>query len=262
MTALQFPVLHPARGNASASVVFLHGGNVANWMWQPQVEAFNDYQVITPDLPGFGARTGERWISLDHAADEVAELIRTKADGPVHLVGLSLGGVVALRLLARHPRLVTSSLVSGVPALGVDGVTGALARVQLRCWDYKWFWQLQARAFRLPADSYGVFVEHGLRMQSANAHRMLGEVFAGGLPPGLVEYRGRLLALAGGKEPRAICDALKVIARTVPHGVAAVVPGMHHVWNVEDPPLFNEVVRQWINGSVHAGLNVPDTTAR
>ncbi|MHA7293032.1 alpha/beta fold hydrolase [Arthrobacter sp. HLT1-21] len=256
MNTPSFPVLHPGTGVSSGSVVFLHGGNVANWMWQPQVEALPDYRVITPDLPGFGARTTERWISLDQTADGVADLILAEADGPVHLVGLSLGGMVALRLLARHPQLVASSIVSGAPALGIGGVVGAASWVQLRCWDYTWFWDLQARAFRLPPDSYHLFVEHGLSMDSANARRMMAEVFAGGLPAGLAGYPGRLLVLAGSREPRAVKAALPAVARAVPNGVAAVVPGMHHVWNIEDTALFNEVVRRWIDGSVHPGLAV------
>ncbi|WP_026551191.1 alpha/beta hydrolase [Arthrobacter sp. H20] len=254
MSALQFPVLHPAHGTSRGCVVFLHGGNVANWMWQRQVEDLTDYQVITPDFPGFGARTAESWIGLDHAADEVAELIRTEAEGPVHLVGLSLGAVVALRLLARNPLPVTSAIVSGAAVLGISGVTGAVAGLQLRCWDQPWFWHLQARAFRLPADSYHLYVEHGLSIDSSNARRMLAEVYAGGLPTGLAGYSGRLLALAGSREPRAVIGSLTAIADAAPEGVAATVPGMHHVWNVEDTQLFNEVVRQWINGSMHARL--------
>ena len=256
MNTLHFPVLHPGTGSSPGSVVFLHGGNVANWMWHPQVEALPDYRVITPDLPGFGARTAERWISLDDAAEGVATLIRAEAHGPVHLVGLSLGGVVALRLLARHPQLVASTIVSGVPAFGVDGVAGALARLQLRLWDHAWFWQLQARAFKLPSDSYGVFVEHGLAMDSTNARLMMTQVFAGGLPSGLAGYFGRLLVLAGSKEPRAVTGAMSAVTEAVPNSVAAIVPGMHHVWNIEDTALFNEVVRHWITGSVHPRLAV------
>ncbi len=42
-------------GPASApTVVFLHGGGGAGWMWQPQLEAFADYHCLVPDLPEHG----------------------------------------------------------------------------------------------------------------------------------------------------------------------------------------------------------------
>ena len=43
--------------SATGTVVFLHGGNVANWMWESQVRALPDFQVLTPNLPGFGTRS-------------------------------------------------------------------------------------------------------------------------------------------------------------------------------------------------------------
>lgn len=57
-----FPEVHSA-GTATTErpVVLLHGGNVANWMWEPQLSAFEDRTVLTPDLPGFGERVGEDW---------------------------------------------------------------------------------------------------------------------------------------------------------------------------------------------------------
>ncbi len=57
-----------ARAAAIASpaetIVFLHGGNVASWMWGQQVPAFPDYRVLVPDLPGFGASNHLVWRSI------------------------------------------------------------------------------------------------------------------------------------------------------------------------------------------------------
>jgi pimeloyl-ACP methyl ester carboxylesterase len=65
-----FPEVHRAEPDpAGRPLVLLHGGNVANWMWEPQVAAFTDRIVLTPDLPGFGQRVGEDWLGLDAMAD-------------------------------------------------------------------------------------------------------------------------------------------------------------------------------------------------
>ncbi|MGO3814274.1 MAG: alpha/beta fold hydrolase, partial [Cellulosimicrobium funkei] len=80
----------------AVTVVLLHGGNVASWMWEPQVEHLADLDVRTPDLPGFGSRAAEDVVSLDATADDVAALVAALPAGrAVHLVGLSYGGIVA-----------------------------------------------------------------------------------------------------------------------------------------------------------------------
>lgn len=89
-------------GEKRTPVVMLHGGTAARWMWAEQVDALRDRLVLTLDLPGFGRRAAETWPGLDAAADDVITRVRQLGvDEPFHLVGLSLGAVTALRVLAR-----------------------------------------------------------------------------------------------------------------------------------------------------------------
>ncbi len=71
-------------------------------MWQPQVEVLEaaGYQVIAPDLSGFGEHRLER-APFSHLRDVDGLL-----DGPVAVVGNSLGGRVALELALHRPDLV------------------------------------------------------------------------------------------------------------------------------------------------------------
>jgi len=265
-----YPEIHPraarpetreefeAAGSGIGTVVFVHGGNVANWMWESQVRALPDFQVLTPNLPGFGARSDEQWVSLEATADDVAAFIAAHAEaGPVHLVGLSLGAVVALHVAARHPELASSLLVSGAVVSKVGGLPRALSALQLACWEREWFWRAQARAFRLPADSVELYVRHGLSVQRGNARRMLAQVYVGSLPEGLGRYGGRVLAVAGQKEPGVVAQSFGVLRGKLSAAHFRLAPGMHHVWNVEDESLFNAMVRQWVSGSVHPGLTIP-----
>lgn len=247
-----FPELHPASAPSRGTVVLLHGGNVANWMWAPQLPALTDFDVLALDLPGFGARVDETWPGLAGAADDVVARIRSYGvDEPAHVVGLSLGGVVALHVLARHPAAAASGLVSGAAVLRVGGVARTTAWIQDRFWDSPGFWRAQARAFGLPADSRELYVEHGLSIDRENARRMLAEVYAGGVPD-LAGFDGELLAVAGTKEPAVTRRSLAAIAAagagatSAGHVTTRLAPGMHHVWNVEDVDLFNDMLRTWV----------------
>lgn len=95
-----YDVAGPADG---FPLVFLHAGGMTRKMWQPQIEAFADkYRVMVPDLPGHGtqARTP---FHLHEAAREVANMISWEAEGPAIVVGLELGGYVAMTLVQQYP---------------------------------------------------------------------------------------------------------------------------------------------------------------
>jgi pimeloyl-ACP methyl ester carboxylesterase len=248
-------VHRPAVPSEAAPVLLLHGGNVAGWMWQPQVDALGDRLVLTPDLPGFGARTHEVWPGLAAGADQLADrLAALRITTPVDVVGLSLGGAVALHLAARHPEAIRSVFVTGAVVEPPGPLVKATARLQLLLWDVPWFWKAQATAFRLPADSRSTYVEHGLSVSRDTARRMFDDVTSGGAPPGLADFTAPLLAVAGEREPRSIRDSLHVIRDVVPHADIRLAPGMHHVWNVEDVDLFNGTMRRWLDGQVHPQL--------
>jgi pimeloyl-ACP methyl ester carboxylesterase len=95
------------------------GGSATNWTDLMGLLR-NDFDVAALDLPGFGWSDppAGRDYSLRGHARVVADAIETLADGPVHLVGNSLGGAVTTLVAAERPDLVrTLSLVA--PALPV-----------------------------------------------------------------------------------------------------------------------------------------------
>lgn len=230
-------------------VVLLHGGNVANWMWEPQLPALTDRTVLTPDLPGFGERVGEDWPGLDAVADDVV----ARTQGRFDLVGLSLGALTALRVLARHPDRVRSAFLTSTPVTPAGAGMRLFGRLQLAFGQKPWFWRAQAALFGLPADSRARYVTHGLSVRRENATAMTAEVCAGGVPE-LSRYTGPLLAVAGEKDAAPVRRSLAVIAAAAPQAQLRIAAGMHHIWNVEDVDLFNEVLRSWLAGVVHSRL--------
>jgi len=135
-----------ARRERKARFVLVHGLYTSRTMWRPQHIALREagFAVAIPDLPGHGKRIGEPF-DLEHAIAAIDEAVRglrsprLGGPGPVILVGLSLGGYLAMEYAGRHPDridglipMACSTRPSSYRALGVTmyrGLTNALNRL-------------------------------------------------------------------------------------------------------------------------------------
>ncbi len=101
--------IRAAGEGAGLPLVLLHGFPLDSRMWQEVGELIpGSRAVYAADLPGTPATAGALPDppSLDASADHVAELLAGLGVGRAVVVGLSMGGYVALALLERHPSLV------------------------------------------------------------------------------------------------------------------------------------------------------------
>jgi pimeloyl-ACP methyl ester carboxylesterase len=172
-------------------------------MWDEQVAALADrFRCVTVDLPGSGASNVEPWDSLSGTAATVAQVVRDGADGgAAHVVGLSLGGYVALALLAEHPERVRSAVVSGVTTVPLSPAWfyGPATRASLTLLRVPAFVRASAAMMRLPAESRAAFVADAARLDRPSARRISAELLHHRMPV-LGSSAERLLAVAGDRE--------------------------------------------------------------
>src|SRR5688572_14441462 len=91
-------------------VVMIHGLGSGRRDWGLQVDCLaQSFCVMTLDLRGHGESSAapEPYVMSD-LANDVSALIRHLALGPCHVVGLSLGGMIAFQLAVDAPQLVRS----------------------------------------------------------------------------------------------------------------------------------------------------------
>lgn len=105
-------------------VVLIHGHPFDRSLWQPQVEALaGDFRVVAPDLRGFGESAGTpHLVSMREYGEDIEELLDRLGVGQAAIVGLSMGGLVAMELATAHPErcwalgLVTTTAEPVTPA--------------------------------------------------------------------------------------------------------------------------------------------------
>ena len=98
-------------------IVLLHGYTDSLEMWRGTADSLaRSHRVIVPDLRGFGRSTkfGDPESFAPEMVDDVARLLDHLGYGKAHVVGYSMGAMVASQLAVRHPaRLWSLTLVGG-----------------------------------------------------------------------------------------------------------------------------------------------------
>ncbi|MEO8034975.1 MAG: alpha/beta hydrolase [Acidobacteriota bacterium] len=118
----QAELFYEERGRGEP-LLLLHGLGSSTLDWAPQLEAFAPhYRVIAVDARGSGRsrdlRNAAGPFSVKQFAADDAALLRHLGATPAHVVGLSMGGMIAFQLAVDFPDLVrTLTIVNSGPAL-------------------------------------------------------------------------------------------------------------------------------------------------
>jgi pimeloyl-ACP methyl ester carboxylesterase len=235
--------------SGAPSIVFLHGIGASGWMWEKQITALADFHCLNIDLPGHGKSNQVPWVSLAETADQVAAIIRTRAtNGRAHIVGLSLGGYIALVLLERHASVVDHAVISGVTDAPMPNRQWLKPQLFVMSFLLKrrWLAERQAKALGLSPKMQAAFTENLLAMSMQAYRRIWEEGVDFRVPAALNQVNNPTLITAGGSETKIITRTVATIPNLMPHAEGRLAPGLGHGWNVQAPDLFSAMVRAWI----------------
>lgn len=96
-------------------MVFVHGAGLDRTAWQLQTRYFSHhgYSVLAVDLPQHGRSNGTAPDSIERYADWIAEVIGAAGYQSAHVVGHSMGVLIALEAAATHPQAVSALILGG-----------------------------------------------------------------------------------------------------------------------------------------------------
>ena len=100
------------------TVVFLHAFPLNAQMWHAQMEAVgaDGFPVLALDFPGFGTAPSSGQRTVQEFAQYITDALERERVTDAVLVGLSMGGYVAFRILERHPALVRGAVLADTKA--------------------------------------------------------------------------------------------------------------------------------------------------
>jgi len=96
-------------GTANETIIFTHGATMDHGMFQKQMELFaKKHKVISWDVPYHGLSRPYQDFSLQHAADDLIQILDAEGVAQAHLVGQSMGGYIIQIAALNHPDRVRS----------------------------------------------------------------------------------------------------------------------------------------------------------
>ncbi|OEC85836.1 MULTISPECIES: alpha/beta fold hydrolase [Methanobacterium] len=235
------------------TIVFLHGEGIAGWVWDEQLKAFSDYHCIIPDLPGHGKSAEVKSFSVQSAADMIIDIIKNRAkNGKAHLVGLSLGAQIIVQILNTAPEVVNHALISGAivrnfqPTESFLKLLDNLIALYLPDKDKTIRIMSYVRSYNIPKNLRSKFKESTYVIEPYSLDKILRETILFKMPDNLEHADVPVLVMTGEKDYRIINESALNLLNTLPNSKGAMALKVGHLWNIENPDLFNNVLRSWL----------------
>lgn len=251
----------PAGAPDAPTVVFGHGLLFSGWMFHPQVEALsNEYRCVTLDWRGQGktppVRGGD--YEMDTLYADAVALIEHLDVGPVHYVGLSMGGFVGQRIGARRGELLRTltlldtspdrePLRSAIEDIAMAGIyrfagmgplKGAVAKIMF------------GPTFRADASRQGIIDEFFDRLGRYERAGLRRAIVAVATRKPVYDEIDRItvptLVVTGADDKPTPPAKARRIAERVPGARLEIVPDCGHSSTVEQPETITALIREFL----------------
>ncbi len=258
--------VHASGPENAPTIVFLHGGGAAGWMWRPVIAQLPDYHCLAIDLPEQGQSRSGGHFTMESAAEQIAQVIQEQAHGGcASVAGLSEGAQVTVQLLASNPQRVERALISSAllrPMPGSQWMTPGLV-----AWSFRlsvppfrnsdWWIRLNMKyAAGIPDLYYPEFKKEFQEMQESGFVNLILANQRFRLPAGLEKYNGPALVVVGAKEYKVMKQSARDLAAALPDARAVQIDlgkgsstAAEHNWALSAPNSFARTVRAWMEGT-------------
>lgn len=239
-------------------LLLIHGFPHDRTLWQAQLHGLGDgIRVIAPDLRGFGGSADvPGTMTMDAYAADLEHLLEELGVTEAVVCGLSMGGYIALALLAAYPNVVRGLILCNTRA-GADDEKGRAGRhaMALKARDEGVASIAEALAPKMMARTTAVaHPDRSLMVQEMMARQRAGAVIAAlrGMAtradrtPLLAQINVPTLIITGSADEMIPPSESEAMAAAIPGSKLVVIPGVGHLSNVEAPDAFNAAVRDFI----------------
>ncbi len=242
-------------GTHGPLVLMLHGLGSRGEDWVLQIEAMqNEYRMVTCDLRGHGSSPSPAgWPTVADLAEDVVGLLEQIGERSAHVVGLSLGGGVALQMGVDYPQQVKSlTIVNAAATLRVprNRLPSAFVRMVLLLTGRRRKLGEWVAAGLFPRDDQQelreVAAERIADNLSRNYLRAILAVLRFDLRKQVHKISAPTLIVAGRLDRTVPLRAKVALARDIPGARLEIIEDSEHATPLDSPDEFNRILLQFL----------------
>ncbi len=261
--------IHYVEQGSGEGVVFVHGSMGDYRSWQPQLEAFSKRLRAIAYSRRYHYPNEWTGTGLDYSvglhADDLIAFIEALNLAPVNVVGNSFGAYTTLLAAVRRPELLRRIVIGEPPILPwLKEIPGGQAYYD-GFMNNTWLPARQAFVSRNPEQGLRLFVEgiagpggydhlpefaRAKFMQNAcslKAETLSPDYFTEITPQQVAQIQVPMLLLQGEISPKMFHLMIDRLAEAAPRAKIATIPNASHSLPSGNPPVYNEVVLNFLN---------------
>lgn len=248
--------LHYEEYGQGPPVLLLHGLGSSTCDWEHQRKALAaGYKVILFDLRGHGRSDRPRGpYSIAGFAEDVIELLAHLQLEKIHLVGISMGGMVAFQIAADHPqRLLSLTIVNSSPEVKANSLASAL-QIGKR-WLFSRLLGMESIGRMIGKLLFPYPGQEALREQVVERWRLndkhaylasLDAIIGWGVRDRLATIRCPVLVISADQDYTPVAQKQAYVAE-LPNARLVVIADSHHATPIDQPERFNECLLEFLD---------------
>ena len=216
----------------SDTVMLLHGGGLSWWGYRETSQILSkQYRVVLPILDGH-AGSDRDFTSIEDNAAGIIEFIDKELGGKVKLLGgLSLGGQVALEMLAQRGDICENAVIESALVIP-SRVTAVLLPSSLKM-SYglikkEWFARKQFASLRISEELFEDYFRDTKEISLENMTAFLTANQKYELKSSVKETSARVYVFAGDKEIGSVKRSAELIHSSVKDSDIEILDGLYH----------------------------------
>ncbi|MEI6043920.1 MAG: alpha/beta fold hydrolase [Chloroflexota bacterium] len=243
-------------------LVLLHGFPLSCAMWGPQLVHFSrNYRVIAPDLRGFGKTSlqPDQISTMELIADDIVALLdHLKLERAV-IVGLSMGGYIALALYRKYPERVQALVLCDTKAEADNE--------EARAGRYNLIEEVREKGNSVVAEAMlpRLFAPNTYRHQQETVAQVAGLIERNN-PAGIIaasaglaerpdssgllpEIKVPALVIVGKDDAVTPPEGARQMAQQIPDWQFSIIPNAGHLSNLENSNFFNQALESFLRSA-------------
>jgi len=213
-------------------VILLHGGGLSWWNYRDVAQLLSDrFHVVLPILDGHADSDAPFTSIEDNAARIIAHIDEHFGGKVLAICGLSLGGQIAVEMLAQRPNICKAALIESAlvkPIKLTHALVGPTFGISYGLIKQKWFAKMQAAYLGIPKKLFNDYFRDTCKISKEDMIAFLQSNSAYSIKPALGNTKAKVHIVFGSKEQSSIRTSGKLLNRMISGSTLEILPGYRH----------------------------------